>query len=94
MFVLFVCLFCLFFLVCCIFLMFLFCFCFCFVFFVLFCFVFVLFCFVFEISKDNLCLQRTRVQHPWAFFSLTNLCIFLKNKATLDKVSHESGQKC
>ena len=33
------------------------------------------------------------VLHPWALF-LKTLCIFLKNKATLDKVSHGSGQKC
>ena len=33
------------------------------------------------------------VLHPWALF-LKTLCIFLKNKATSDKVSHGSGQKC
>ena len=33
------------------------------------------------------------VLHPWALF-LKTLCIFSKNKATLDKVSHGSGQKC
>ena len=31
--------------------------------------------------------------HPWALF-LKTLCIFSKNKATSDKVSHGSGQKC
>ena len=31
--------------------------------------------------------------HPWALF-LKTLCIFSKNKATLDKVSCGSGQKC
>ena len=31
--------------------------------------------------------------HPWALF-LTTLCIFSKNKATSDKVTHGSGQKC
>ena len=33
------------------------------------------------------------VLHPWALF-LKTLCIFSKNKATSDKVSHGSGQKC
>ena len=33
------------------------------------------------------------VLHPWALF-LKTLCIFPKNKATLDKVSYGSGQKC
>ena len=33
------------------------------------------------------------VLHPWALF-LKILCIFSKNKATLDKVSYGSGQKC
>ena len=33
------------------------------------------------------------VLHTWALF-LKTLCIFSKNKATLDKVSHGSGQKC
>ena len=32
------------------------------------------------------------VLHPWALF-LKTLCIFSKNKATLDKVSYGSGQK-
>ena len=33
------------------------------------------------------------VLHLWALF-LKTLCIFSKNKATLDKVSYGSGQKC
>ena len=33
------------------------------------------------------------VLHPWALF-LKTLCIFLKNKATVDKVSYGFGQKC
>ena len=33
------------------------------------------------------------VLHPWALF-LKALCIFSKNKATSDKVSYGSGQKC
>ena len=33
------------------------------------------------------------VLHPWALF-LKNLCIFSKSKATSDKVSYGSGQKC
>ena len=33
------------------------------------------------------------VLHPWALF-LKVLCIFWKNKATSDKVSYGSGQKC
>ena len=33
------------------------------------------------------------VQHPWALF-LKTLCIFSKNKATLDKVSYGSSEKC
>ena len=33
------------------------------------------------------------VLHPWTLF-LKILCIFSKNKATLDKVSHGSDQKC
>ena len=31
--------------------------------------------------------------HPWTLF-LKTLCIFLKNRATLDKVFYGSGQKC
>ena len=33
------------------------------------------------------------VLHPWALF-LKTLCIFSKNRATSDKVSYGSGQKC
>ena len=33
------------------------------------------------------------VLHPWALF-LKTLCIFVKNKATLDKLTNGSGQKC
>ena len=33
------------------------------------------------------------VVHLWALF-LKTLCIFSKNKATSDKVSYGSGQKC
>ena len=33
------------------------------------------------------------VLHPWALF-LKTLCIFSKIKATSDKVSYGSGQKC
>ena len=33
------------------------------------------------------------VLHLWALF-LKVLCIFSKNKATSDKVSYGSGQKC
>ena len=33
------------------------------------------------------------VLHLWTLF-LKTLCIFSKNKATSDKVSHGSGQKC
>ena len=33
------------------------------------------------------------VLHPWALF-LKTLCVFSKNKATSDKVSYGSGQKC
>ena len=33
------------------------------------------------------------VLHLWALF-LKTLCIFSKNKATSDKVSYGSGQKC
>ena len=42
----------------------------------------------------NLCQERIKgVLHPWALF-LKTLCIFSKNKATSDKVSYGSGQKC
>ena len=35
----------------------------------------------------------SRGNAPWTLF-LKTLCIFSKNKATLHKVSHGSGQKC
>ena len=38
-------------------------------------------------------MQLKGVLHPWALF-LKTLCIFSKNKATSDKVSYGSGQKC
>ena len=38
-------------------------------------------------------LKLKEVLHPWALF-LKTLCIFSKNKATSDKVSYGSGQKC
>ena len=37
--------------------------------------------------------QEELAAPPWALF-LKTLCIFLKNKATLDQVSYGSGQKC
>ena len=37
--------------------------------------------------------QLKGVLHLWALF-LKTLCIFSKNKATLDKVSYRSGHKC
>ena len=40
-----------------------------------------------------LVLKLKGVLHPWALF-LKDLCIFSKNKATSDKVSYGSGQKC
>ena len=39
------------------------------------------------------CHRLKGVLHPWALF-LKTLCIFSKNKATSDKVSYGSGQKC
>ena len=38
------------------------------------------------------CFNLKGVLHLWALF-LKTLCIFSKNKATLDKVSYGSGQK-
>ena len=45
--------------------------------------------------KDKCCRERgfKGVLHLWALF-LKTLCIFSKNKATSDKVSYGSGQKC
>ena len=44
---------------------------------------------------DNKChfFKIKGVLHLWALF-LKTLCIFSKNKATSDKVSYGSGQKC
>ena len=39
------------------------------------------------------CYALKGVLHLWTLF-LKTLCIFSKNKATSDKVSHGSGQKC
>ena len=59
----------------------------------LFLFLF-LFCFVFCFIKNDKYIQGIKgAQYPWALF-LETLCIFSKNKATLDKVSYGSGQKC
>ena len=44
-------------------------------------------------KKKELSSKLKGVLHPWALF-LKTLCIFSKNKATLDKVSYGSGQKC
>ena len=44
-------------------------------------------------SEQKLGKSLKGVLHPWALF-LKTLCIFSKNKATLDKVSYGSGQKC
>ena len=46
-----------------------------------------------ELSLVNKTFCVKGVLHPWALF-LKTLCIFSKNKATLDKVSYEYGQKC
>ena len=53
----------------------------------------------FKLNKLSLNVAKTNymifkgVLHPWALF-LKTLCIFPKNKATSDKVSYGSGQKC
>ena len=44
-------------------------------------------------SKISLICIFKGVLRPWALF-LKTLCIFSKNKATSDKVSYGSGQKC
>ena len=44
-------------------------------------------------GKDTPEIQLKGVLHLWALF-LKTLCIFSKNKATSDKVSYGSGQKC
>ena len=44
-------------------------------------------------GKSTTCnIMLKGVLHPWALF-LKTVCIFSKNKATLDKVSYGSGQK-
>ena len=45
------------------------------------------------LQKKLILCQFKGVLHPWALF-LKTLCIFSKNKATSDKVSYGSGQKC
>ena len=42
---------------------------------------------------DEFLLVFKGVLHPWVLF-LKTLCISSKNKATSDKVSYGSGQKC
>ena len=44
-------------------------------------------------ETQKMVLQVKGVLHLWALF-LKTLCIFSKNKATSDKVSYGSGQKC
>ena len=49
-----------------------------------------------DIKKESLSLRQLFIKgvlHLWALF-LKVLCIFSKNKATSDKVSYGSGQKC
>ena len=43
--------------------------------------------------RDSINYDLKGVLHLWALF-LKTLCIFSKNKATSDKVSYGSGQKC
>ena len=55
----------------------------------------------FSSSRSYICLKSQILEnlhfkgvlHPWGLF-LKTLCIFSKNKATSDKVSYGSGQKC
>ena len=47
----------------------------------------------FSLVWVNFNLHLKGVLHLWALF-LKTLCIFSKNKATSDKVSYGSGQKC
>ena len=63
----------------------------CFVFFFCFCFVFFLRCGLISFFCHIYFLKG--VLHLWALF-LKTLCIFSKTKATSDKVSYGSGQKC
>ena len=48
-----------------------------------------------QLCVDDFCIDVLfkGVLHPWALF-LKTLCIFSKNKATLDKVSYGSDHKC
>ena len=49
-----------------------------------------------QIMTNHILTQKVMVKgvlHLWALF-LKTLCIFSKNKATSDKVSYGSGQKC
>ena len=46
-----------------------------------------------HLNKIILQMHLKGVLHLWALF-LKTLCIFSKNKATSDKVSYGSGQKC
>ena len=46
-----------------------------------------------QLNSIHLFFTIKGVLHPWAVF-LKTLCIFSKNKATSDKVSHGSVQKC
>ena len=48
---------------------------------------------VIYVKLEDLNLPLKGVLHLWALF-LKTLCIFSKNKATSDKVSYGSGQKC
>ena len=50
-------------------------------------------CIFFQFHKIYLFHYFKGVLHLWALF-LKTLCIFSKNKATSDKVSYGSGQKC
>ena len=58
---------------------------------------FVLYCicqYIDEVNEENWQNMLIKgVLHPWALF-LKPLCIFPKDKATSDKVSYGSGQKC
>ena len=48
------------------------------------------------IYMGSMCVKKSPLKgvlHPWTLF-LKTLCIFSKNKATSDKVSYGSGQKC
>ena len=50
--------------------------------------------FINHFTAEHLCYFYFKgVLHPWVLF-LKTLCISSKNKATSDKVSYGSGQKC